>query len=173
MTYDQSNQRVNTQLNFYVADKSSTAPDLLLNEGIKLLEAKSYQQSINLFNDAIKANPLIACVYYYLALALLGGRRPKILKRSEIEKIDQLLATATAMGDVDATVYWFRALVRDDYYGGNRMNCPSPSIASILEFIRPGETNIDRLRALLVKLPMTGNEMHMELVNKIYSLERI
>ncbi|MEG3844144.1 hypothetical protein [Microcoleus sp. herbarium14] len=167
-SYDHRNQRVNTQFNINVEAQPSPDPDVLLNQGIKLLQAKSYQQSINFFNDAIKANPSIAYVYYYLALALLRGRRPKILKRSEIEEIDQLLATASAMGDFDATVYWFRALVRDDYYGGNRMNCPSPSIASILEFIRPGETNIDRLRALLVKLPMTGNQMYMELVNQIY-----
>ncbi|MEZ2239520.1 hypothetical protein [Microcoleus sp.] len=166
-SHDLRNQRVQTQFNINVEAQPSPDPAVLLNQGIQSLDVKSYQQSINFFNDAIKANPLIAYAYYYLALALLRGRRPKILKRSEIEEIDQLLATATAMGDFDATVYWFRALVRYDYYVGNGMNCPSPSIESILEFIRPGETNIDRLRALLVKLPMTGNQMYMELVNQI------
>ncbi len=166
-SYDQQHQRVNTQFNINLEAPPSPDPDVLLNQGIQLLEATSYQQSINLFNDAIKANPSIAYAYYYLALALLKGRRPKILKRSEIEEIDQLLTTATIMGDPDATVQLFRALVRGDYYGGNRMNCPSPSVANILESIHPGAINIDRLRALLAKLPMTDNQLYIELVNQI------
>lgn len=145
----------------------SQDPNMLFNQGIQLLEAKSYQPSINLLKDAIKTDPSVYHVYYYLALALLRGRRPKILKRSEIEEIDQLLTTATAMGDSDATIQWFRALVRDDYYSGNRMKCPSPSVANILESIHPSETNIDRLRILLAKLPMTDNQLYIELIKQI------
>jgi tetratricopeptide (TPR) repeat protein len=166
-SYDQRDQRVNTQFNINVEGSQSPDPDVLLNQGVQLLEAQSYQQAINLLNDAIKADPSIPYAYYYLALALLRGKRPKILKRSEIEEIDQLLATATAMGDSDATVQWFRVLIRDDYYGGNRMKCPSPSVATILESIHPGATNIDRLRVLLAKLPMTNNQMYIELVKQI------
>jgi tetratricopeptide (TPR) repeat protein len=165
-SYDQRNQHVNTQFNINQVSQSPD-PDTLFNQGIQFLEAKSYQQSINFLKDVIKADPSIAPAYYYLALALLGGRRPKILKRSEIEEIDQLLTTATAMGDSDATVQWFRALVRDDYYSGNRIKCPSPSIANILESIHPGATNIDRLRVLLAKLPMTNNQLYIELVKQI------
>jgi hypothetical protein len=69
--------------------------------------------------------------------------------------------------DSDATVQWFRVLVRDDYYSGNRIKCPSPSIANILESIHPGATNIDRLRVLLAKLPMTNNQLYIELVKQI------
>jgi tetratricopeptide (TPR) repeat protein len=166
-SYNQQNQRVNTQVNINLEGSQSPDPDILFNQGIQLLEAKSYQQSINLFKDAIKADSSVSDVYYYLALALLGGRRPKILKRSEVEEIDQLLTTATAMGESDATVQWFQALVRDDYYGGNRMKCPSPSVANIVESIYPGATNIDRLRALLAKLPMTDNQLYIELVRQI------
>jgi tetratricopeptide (TPR) repeat protein len=165
-SYDQRNQHVNTQFNINQVSQSPD-PDTLFNQGIQFLEAKSYQQSINFLKDVIEADPSIAPAYYYLALALLGGRRPKILKRSEIEEIDQLLTTATAMGDSDATVQWFRVLVRDDYYSGNRIKCPSPSIAKILESIHPGATNIDRLRVLLAKLPMTNNQLYIELVKQI------
>lgn len=165
-SYDQRYQHVNTQININQGSQSPD-PHTVFNQGVKLLDAKSYQQSINLLKDVIKADPSISPAYYYLALALLAGRRPKILKRSEIEEIDQLLTTATAMGDSDATVQWFRALVRDDYYNGNRMKCPSPSVANILETIHPSTTNIHRLRVLLAKLPMTNNQLYIDLIKQI------
>jgi hypothetical protein len=164
---DQRDQHVNTQINVNVQGSQSADPFSLLNQGIQLLEVKSYQQSINLLNDAIKADSSIAYGYYYLALALLKGRRPKILICSEVEEIDQLLVTATTTGDSDSTIQWFRALVRDDYYKGNRMKCPPPSVEEILTSIRPNETDIDRLRALLARLPMTDNQLYIQLIKQI------
>lgn len=165
-SYDQRNQRVYKQINIVEGPKP-VDPDVVFKQGVQFLKVKSYQQSINFLNDAIKADPSIPYFYYYLALALLRGRRPKILKRSEIEEIDQLLSAAT-VGDSDATVQWFRALVRDDYYRGNRMNCPSPSVEDILGSIHPDAAiNIDRLEELLVKLPMTDNQLYIILVKQI------
>jgi len=164
--YDQHHQQVGTQYNINIDSSRSADTEALLNQGIKFLEAKSYPQSISLFNEVIKADATIAVVYYYLALALLKGRRPKILKRSEVEEIDQLLVSATTCGDSDATVHWFRVLVRDDYYGGNRMNCPPPSVQSILASIQPNTTKLGRLRSLLVKLPMADNTLYSRLLKQ-------
>jgi hypothetical protein len=165
--YDQRHQQVGTQYNINIDASQSADVEALLNQGINFLEARSYPQSINLFNEVIKADASIAVAYYYLAIALLKGRRPKILKRSEVEEIDQLLVSAVACGDSDATVHWFRALVRDDYYGGNRMNCPPPSVQTILASIQANTTKLGRLRSLLAKLPMADNAMYSRLFKEI------
>jgi tetratricopeptide (TPR) repeat protein len=166
--YDQRNQHVNTQFNVNVQGSQPSDPDVLLNQGIQLLEAKSYQQATDLLRATIKADPSLASAYYYLALALLKGKRPKILQRSQIEEIDQLLCTAISMGDFDGTVQWFRVLLRHDYYSGNRMNCPPPSVPEIISCINPGTTSLKRLQMLLIKLPMSGDRLYDELAKQVF-----
>lgn len=166
--YDQRNQRVNTQVNVNVQSYQTSDSDVLLNQGTQLLEAKSYQQATDLLRATIKVDPSLASAYYYLALALLKGKRPKILQRSQIEEIDQLLCTATAMGDFDGTVQWFRALLRQDYYSGNRMNCPPPSVSEIVSSINPGATSLKRLQMLLIKLPMSDDQLYDELAKQVF-----
>jgi hypothetical protein len=164
--YDQRSQQVDTQVNVNFQSPSRPDPTVLLNQGIQLLEAKSYQQAINRFNAVIEADCSISNAYYHLALALLKGRRPKILNRIEVEEIEQLLNAATTMGDSDGTVQWFLALVRDDYYNGNGItNYPPPSVIDIVTTALSCSVNIDRLRALLARLPMPNNRLYIELVN--------
>lgn len=165
--YDQRNQRVENQFN-YVQSSQTSDPNALLKQGIQLLEVKAYQQATDLLRAAIKADSSLAVAYYYLALALLKGKRPKILQRSQIEEIDQLLCTATAMGDFDGTVQWFRALLRHDYYSGNRMNCPSPSVPEIISSISSGTTSLNRLQMLLIKLPMSDDQLYSKLAKQIF-----
>lgn len=165
--YDQRWQQVYKQLNLNFQIYSAPNPTLVLNQGIKLLEAKSYQQVINAFTLVIELDRSMSNAYYYLAIALLKGRRAKILKRSEVEEMDQLLSAATAMGDSDGTIYWFRALVRDDYYNGNRItNYPPPPVRDLVNNALSCQTNMDRLRALLAQLPMSDNQLYAALVNQ-------
>lgn len=169
--YDQRNQRVNRQVNKFnlnIQSHSEPDPTMLLNQGIKLLEANAYQEAINAFRATIETGHASSDAYYYLAIALLKGKRPKLLNRSEVEKIDQLLNAATAMGDSDGTVLWFRALVRDDYFNGNGItNYPPPSVNDIITTALSCNMNINRLIALLQKLPMFDNPLYALLVQKL------
>ena len=172
--YDQRNQRVNRQVNKFnefnlnIQSPSEPDPTMLLNRGIELLEANAYQEAINAFRAAIETGHASSDAYYYLAIALLKGKRPKILNRSEVEEIDQLLNTATAMGDSDGTVLLFRALVRDDYFNGNGItNYPPPSVNDIITNALSCKTNRNRLIALLQKLPMFDNAWYAILVQEL------
>ena len=138
----------------------------LLHNGIQLINHKAYQQAIDVLNSAIKTEPSLSATYYYLAIALLKGKRPKVLKCIEIEEIDRLLDIATIRGDSDGTIQLFRALVRDDYYNGNRLNCPPPSVADILSSIS-STIDISRLRMLLTRLPMPDNQLYNVLAQQI------
>lgn len=165
--YDQRYQWVDEQFNVNIQNPSPN-PIILLNQGIKLLEVKSYQQAIDAFKAVIGIDCSISDTYYYLAIAILKGRRPKLLKRNEVEEIDQLLNAATEMGDSDGTVQWFRALVRDDYYNGNRITkYPPPSVIDIVKTALSCNVNISRLLALLAKLPMSDNQLYVTLVEQL------
>ncbi|MEM1167705.1 MAG: hypothetical protein AAGJ08_01065 [Cyanobacteria bacterium P01_H01_bin.35] len=165
--YNQQSQSVRNQVNINLQPPGSPDPLVLLKQGIELLEGKSYNQAIEQFRVAIQVDSSLTTTYYYLALALLKGKRPKILQRNQIEEIDGLLCAATKMGDSDGTVQWFRALIRDDYYGGNRMRCPEPNVSEIISSIRV--TDINRLKMLLKRLPpMFDNPLYCELVKQIF-----
>lgn len=142
--------------------------DNLLQIGINFLEKKSYQQSINTLKDLIKNNPESSDAYYYLSLALLKGRRPKVLKRTEIEEIEQLLcATPTTNSDLDGNIQYFLALIKEDYYFGNRIKCPPPSIQDILTSASRKSININKLRILLLNIPMLDNRLYATLAKKL------
>ncbi|MEQ8384680.1 MAG: hypothetical protein RH949_20200 [Coleofasciculus sp. A1-SPW-01] len=166
--YDQRNQWVDTQFNLNIQSPSEPDPTMLLNRGIELLEANAYQEAIKALRSAIETGHASSDAYYYLAIALLKGKRPKLLNRSEVEEIDQLLNTATVMGDSDGTVLWFRALVRDDYFNGNGItNYPPPSVNDIITTALSCNTNINRLIALLQRLPMFDNPLYALLVQEL------
>ncbi|HAX80447.1 MAG TPA: hypothetical protein DCY88_32575 [Cyanobacteria bacterium UBA11372] len=166
--YDQRGQRVDQQVNINFQASDRPDPTVLLDQGIKFLEAKSYQQAISAFKEVIEIEPSMSDAYYHLALALLKGRRPKILIRREIEAVDELLNSATVMGDSDGTVQLFRALVRDDYYNGNRIkNYPPPLVIDLVKTALSCKINIDKLRVLLSKLPMPDNQLYAALVAQI------
>lgn len=152
---------------FNIQYLSQASGEELLNKGIQLLNQKAYQQAIDVLNGAIKTEPSLSTTYYYLAIALLKGKRPKVLKCNEIKEIDRLLDVATMRGDSDGTIQLFRALVRDDYYSGNRLNCPPPSVADILKSIRSSTIDISRLRMLLTRIPMPDNQLYTALAEQI------
>jgi len=167
-SFDQRDQNVGKQYNLNVSLPPSPDPVTLFKQGMSFLEAQSYSQAINAFKATIEVDPSIGYAYYYLALALLRGERPKLLKRDEIDEIDQLLNSAAYFGDSDAVVQWFRALLRDDYYVGNRISkYPPPLVTDLVQAALNNTTDIDRLKALLIRLPMSNNQLYAALVNQI------
>ncbi|MDJ0619526.1 MAG: hypothetical protein QNJ63_22755 [Calothrix sp. MO_192.B10] len=171
-SYDQRGQNVDQQFNVNVELNSNPEPQELLNKGIQLLEAKSYQQAIEVFKEVIKIDHSISNAYFLLALALLKGKRPKVLKSREVEEIDELLNAATTMGDSDGTVQWFRVLLRDDYYNGNGITKYSPpSVSNLIETASLCNTDPNRLRALLIRLPMYDNRIYGILVQQLFEFK--
>lgn len=151
-----------------ILDESRPNPNVLMNQGIKFLDSKSYLQAIETLKEAIKADRSRSEAYFYLALALLQGKRPKLLTRNKIEEIDQLLSTAIVnSNNIDGTLYWFRALVRDDYYNGYHMICPQPSVIELVREASSRPTSITKLTMLLSRLPMSNNQLYLELIKQL------
>ena len=73
-----------------------------------------------------------ADLYYYLALAAIGGKQPRSLDLSRIKEIESLLQAAVLLdsGKPQSKVLW--AIIKYDYYLANGFRVPSPSIEELL-----------------------------------------
>jgi len=159
--YDQRGQRVNTQINAEnIVIQSTPKPSIndLLERALQLLKAHAYEQAMSVLNEVIIIDPSIPDVYYYLALASLKGKRPKLMSLSTVRTIEKHLQTATELDpNCGGHVYLLWALVKYDYYVLNGMSDHSPSIQQLLvqaRFVRE-----DCLHEMLSHIRLPGNEI--------------
>jgi tetratricopeptide (TPR) repeat protein len=92
----------------------------LFSKGIQLLNKKAYQEAASLMNNVIKADPSISDAYYYLAIALLKGRKPSKVDQWTIESIEDNLKVAIRGNNTCCKYYVLWAIVK---YGHFVMNC--------------------------------------------------
>jgi hypothetical protein len=142
-------------------------PAILVEQGVVQLRAGAYQRAAEKLRQALDTDPACRRAAYHLALALLRGRRPKTLAAAEVREIDELLGAAIASAGGDGLFHWFRALLRDDYYNGNGLTCPAPTVGELVAAAAARNVDRDELRALLHDVPMPGNGLHSELVRAL------
>lgn len=90
-----------------------------LQLGLHDLTVKNFQRTIELM-------PAHADAYYYLALALIRGRRPKTLSLAEVRLMEQHLQTAMQLDGRQAKYYYLAAILKVDYYLANGLSAPPP-----------------------------------------------
>ncbi|MBE9066468.1 CHAT domain-containing protein [Leptolyngbya cf. ectocarpi LEGE 11479] len=144
--------------------KQLTENNFLLIQVAQLLQAKSYQQAVILINKVLEHDSLNSKACYYLALAKLRGRRPKVLRRAEVEEIDRLLNTSLISATESSAIHFFRAVLRDDYYISNSLRCPSPSPKEIINSIN--EVDVNALRELITFLPRFKSNLYTSIFEK-------
>jgi len=169
--FDQRDQAVNNQYNFvgdvHVTRQANPEPAALIRQGIAQLRGGAYLLATGNLREALSLDSSIRRAYYYLSVALLKGRRPKLLSRSEMREIDELLGAAIAIDEDDSLFHWFRALLRDDYYNSNGLICPHPTVSSVTAAARAGRTDRGELRTLLRDVELTGNTLYSALVKQL------
>jgi len=57
--------------------------------------------------------------------------------------------------------------VRCDFYDGNGMTCPAPTVSDIVAAAQSCPVDFDALRALLRDVPMRGNGLHSSLATAL------
>jgi len=100
--------------------------------GICYLDLGDYDRASKHFERAVDQMPTSSDPYYYYALALLGGRRAKLLQLREIKRIEQHLKTAIQMDPDGSKPYYLWALVRHDYYVQNGLTEPLPGYRELV-----------------------------------------
>jgi len=132
--------------------------------GIKYLQQHSYKQAIKSLSTALEKAAGTADLHYYLALAMSGDQRPKLLALSTVRAIEKHLHTATEIDPTCGHAYLLWALVKYDYYVLNGMFDRSPRIPQLLACARMVER--DRLREVLSHVRMPGNKIWEDLLRQ-------
>jgi tetratricopeptide (TPR) repeat protein len=100
-------------------------------QGLRYLRQKLYDLAIPSFLKALELMPENADAYYYLALALIRGARPKTLLHNDAKQIEKYLSTAIRLG-AKAKHYYLAAILNYDYYASNGLSIPEPNFEQLL-----------------------------------------
>lgn len=79
------------------------------------LERKWYAEAQTAFDKAIEDEPDNAELYFYAAISLLRGRKAKLAKRTDIDKIEEYIQRALRIAP-KGIYYYFWAYVRYDHH---------------------------------------------------------
>jgi tetratricopeptide (TPR) repeat protein len=138
----------------------------LLKRGIQLLKARAYEHAIKAFHSAIESEPSEPNNYYYLALALLKGRRPKVLTRTEAESISRHLQTSCVLNSNRSQYYYLWALVKFDFYVSQGLRVSPPDIVELLEKAESLVCNREAIREMLGLIPHIKENPVYDVINR-------
>jgi hypothetical protein len=90
-----------------------------LRNGVELLNRKSYVEASAALRKSIQADSNLSDAFYYLAIALLEGKRPRKLDKWRVEEIESNLQSALFAGSNTKKCYTLWAIVKYGYYSMN------------------------------------------------------
>lgn len=90
--------------------------DPVFRSGLDGLAAGNYQAALADFRAVCARWPNAPDTWFYVALAALGGQRPRAHPTAYVEEIDRLLAHAASLADQAPHVLALWALVREDHH---------------------------------------------------------
>lgn len=130
---------------------------LYLALGLNYLDLKMYDLAIETLGVVQRKNPRNADILYYTALANIKGRRPKILKLSEIRLIESQLRAAIELDESQSHYTYLWAILKYDYYLVNGLKIPLPSIDELLFGASKREVNSDEIRQMFKHISVPNN----------------
>lgn len=108
---------VNKYANSYRKTLANAPDDQTFNNSLAMcyLKLKLYDKALPAFEKAMEENFDNSETFFYAAVCILKGRKPFLLQRPEINKIEEYLNAAT-MIETKGFYYLFWAFVKKDYY---------------------------------------------------------
>ena len=100
--------------------------DALLAIGICYLKLGLFDLSDRFIRQMIEAHPGDPSGYYYRAICILKGKRPRTASLPVIREAEQLIDTALQLDPANGCYNVLLAAVRHDYYVLNGMRVPAP-----------------------------------------------
>lgn len=116
--------------------------------GLRYLKKRLFDLAIANLTKAVESMPDDADAYYYLALALIRGGRPKTLLHNDAKQIEKYVNTAISLGG-KAKHYYLAAIVNYDYYAANGLNVPKPGFKQLLANAAVAPKETDEIELLL------------------------
>ncbi len=138
------------------AEHREVLRDEVLEQVGVLLRNQDYAKTQQTVSAALEHTPETADLQYYLALALLGGRRARQLKISDLRPIEAAARRATRCPDRGAHHFCFLAFLVQDFYLANYLSPPPPPFESLLEEATAAPRTPERLVELEELVPGTA-----------------
>ena len=134
-------------------EKRTPSPEEALSQVGHLLANESYEAAREKIESARAAGAESADLHYYLALALLRGRRPRSLKLEDIRPIVANASRSLSLPDCAAHHHFFLAFLYKDFYLGNYLVPPEPGYEAILKRSAALPLNVERSDELARLVP--------------------
>jgi tetratricopeptide (TPR) repeat protein len=119
--------------------------DALLAIGICYVRLGLFDFADRYLQRLLAAHPEQAGGYYYRAICILKGRRPRTASMNLIREIEQLALTAMTLEPSNARYDLLLAAIRHDYYVLNGLRVPEPKPPELLSSI--AIKHLDQLEA--------------------------
>lgn len=104
--------------------------------GLLYLRLRLFAEAQSYFERAVKLSPESAAAHYYLALALVGGKRPKYLSPDDCAQVEHHLTVAAQIDPEDSKYFYLLAIIKYDFYFTNGLRSRSPSYDELLRQAR-------------------------------------
>jgi tetratricopeptide (TPR) repeat protein len=101
--------------------------DALLAIGICYLKLGLYEISEKFFDKIIDLHPISPSGYYYRAICIFKGNRPRIASLPLTRKAEQLIKTSIELEPGNGCYSIVLAAIKHDYYASNGMKMPDPT----------------------------------------------
>jgi tetratricopeptide (TPR) repeat protein len=117
--------------------------------GLSYLDLRLYDPALRYLKAALGKGINEANLLYYIAIATLGGRRPRVLSLSQIRETESYLDAAVRLDPSRSHYFYLWALLKYDYYLTNGLCSGPPTLEELLEAmsrIELDDTEISQLR---------------------------
>jgi tetratricopeptide (TPR) repeat protein len=104
--------------------------------GLSYLDLRLYDQALASLKQALGKGLREASLYFYIALASLGGKQPRVLTLAKIKEIENYLDAAIRSDSDSPEAHLLWAIIKHDYYRANGLRVPSPGIQELLASAR-------------------------------------
>ncbi len=133
--------------------KRQASPQDRLSEASRLLADKSYEPARKLIESARTGGKEPADLHYYLALALLQGKRPRSLKPDEIKSVMASAGRSLNLPDCAAHHFGLLAFLCKDFYLENQLIPPEPGYDALLRMATQAPLRREKLDELVLLAP--------------------
>lgn len=149
---DMSLPEVNKYANAYKKEiqESGNNMDLSVSVGMCYLKLKMYDKAVEAFDKTIEENFDNSEIFFYEAIALLGGKKAFVCLRPNINKALHLLESAN-MVEPKGIYYYFLAYIKYDYFARKRFRISPDYIEEYIKArdIGLSEYDVEQLYMLL------------------------
>jgi tetratricopeptide (TPR) repeat protein len=152
-------------INKYISHYKSLLKDepdsgeLNLAMGICNLDLGLYDLATKFFANAIEAVPDSADGYYYYSLAMVKGRKPKLLALSEVKKIEEYLQAAIQIDGSKAKYHYFWLIIKHEFYTKNGLRINPPTISDLVEQAKSAQYDQQEIAKLIARVSVTDPEL--------------